>query len=79
MIYHFLSNGYPIILSDSELLKDRLKGEEVLGIVPKDVFPRYCDSMFPSENVHNFMNIWEEDLPALPYVTWQEIPMPKLK
>lgn len=71
--------GYPIILSNSELLKDRLKGEEVLGIVPQDVFPRYCDSMFPSGNVHNFMNIWEEDLPALPYVTWQEIPMPKLK
>lgn len=71
--------GYPIVLSNSELLKSRLKGEEVLGIVPQDVFPRYCDTMFPSGNVHNFMNIWEEDLPALPYVTWQEISLPKLK
>lgn len=71
--------GYPVHLNDSELLKERLKGEEILGVVPKDVFPRYCESMFPSGTIHNFMNLWEEDLPALPYITWQEIPVPEMK
>lgn len=36
------------------------------------------ENMFPSGSVHNFMNLWEEDLAVLPYVTWQEIPLPEL-
>ena len=70
--------GYPVQLNDSVLLKERLQGTETIGIVPKDILPRYCDTMFPSGSVHNFMNLWEEDLAALPYVTWQEVPVPEL-
>lgn len=70
--------GYPVMLNDSALLKERLQGKETIGIVPKDIFPRYCENMFPSRTIHNFMNLWEEDLAALPYVTWQEIPVPEL-
>ena len=36
------------------------------------------ENMFLSGSIHNFMNLWEEDLAALPYVTWQEIPLPNL-
>lgn len=70
--------GYPVQLNDRLLLKERLQGTETIGIVPKDIFPRYCDNMFPSGSVHNFMNLWEEDLAALPYVTWQEVHVPEL-
>ena len=62
--------GYPVQLNDRLLLKERLQGTETIGIVPKDIFP--------SGSVHNFMNLWEEDLAALPYVTWQEVPVPEL-
>ena len=70
--------GYPVQLNDSKLLKERLQGREIIGIVPKDIFPRYCENMFPSGTIHNFMNLWEEDLAALPYVAWQDIPVPEL-
>ena len=70
--------GYPVQLNDSKLLKERLQGTEIIGIVPKDIFPRYCENMFPSGTIHNFMNLWEEDLAALPYVAWQDIPVPEL-
>lgn len=40
----------------------RLREEEKIGIVPEGVFPRYCESWFPDENVITFMNLpFEED------------------
>ena len=32
-------------------------GQEQVGIVPQGVFPQYCSSWFPGENINEFMNL----------------------
>lgn len=54
--------GLPVFLNHGELLASRLREEEKVGIVPKGVFPRYCHSYFPGEDVISFMNFpYEEE------------------
>ena len=47
---------------DDEALRDAVNGEDVIGIVPEGVFPRYCEGWFPGEKVIGFMNLgWEDE------------------
>lgn len=69
--------GYPVVITDAEKLVERLKGEEIIGIVPRNITPRYCDNLFPGQNIINFINLYEEEKAALPYITWQDIPVPE--
>jgi hypothetical protein len=39
-----------------------LKGIDFLGIVPDDVTPKYCHSLFPKEDqINDFINPWHDD------------------
>lgn len=49
--------GLPVHLRDGKKILTMLKGEDYIGIVPKGVFPRYCDSFFPGEKMLTFMNL----------------------
>ena len=69
----------PVVLNDSSLLLARLKGEENLGIVPRGVIPRYCEGRFPNEEIHSFMNIYEDEEAIVPYVKWQKVDMPEVE
>lgn len=66
--------GLPVTMQNGSRLVDRLLEKEKIGIVPEGVFPRYCHSMFPGDDVIDFMNLSEVD-PDLTaqYCVWQEI------
>ena len=53
--------GLPVYIEFAEEIALRLTEEEKIGIVPEGVFPRYCESWFPDENVITFMNLPFED------------------
>ncbi len=66
----------PVYLWDAKQLVKRLLGTELIGIVPQGIIPRYCESMFPSEDVIDFMNLpYEEDdvKKMLPFIKWQDL------
>ena len=69
----------PVVLNDSNLLLSRLKGEENIGVVPRGIIPRYCESRFPDEEIRSFMNIYADEEAIVPYVKWQKVPMPELQ
>ena len=63
----------PVYLAKAHLLADRLAEKEKIGIVPEGVFPSYCESWFPGENIIDYMNLPDEDREKfLPYCTWYE-------
>ena len=53
--------GLPVSIFEAEKLKERMMGSEKIGIVPIGVFPRYCHSWFPDENIIDFMNLPTEN------------------
>ena len=69
----------PVVLNDSGLLLARLKGEENLGIVPRGIIPRYCEGRFPNEEIHSFMNVYEDEEAIVPYVKWQVEDIPEVQ
>ena len=71
--------GYPVVLRDADFFLKRLKGEETIGIVDKDTTPKYCESLFPGEEIHSFKHLYYDELDALPYIKWHEIPIPELE
>lgn len=74
--------GVPVCIYQAELLKARFIGEEKIGIVPSDVFPVYCHSYFPDEDVIDFTHLpddKEELEKLLPYCVWQPLETVKLK
>ena len=65
--------GLPVYMHKAKLLADRLLEKEKIGIVPDGVIPAYCDSLFPDENVIDFMNLpFENRDELLPYCVWQK-------
>ncbi|MBQ6519268.1 MAG: hypothetical protein IJI14_11150 [Anaerolineaceae bacterium] len=67
--------GLPVYLSDAEMLVDRLRETEKIGIVPKGVFPRYCSSYFPDEDIIDYINLpYEKREDLLPFCVWQKEP-----
>ncbi len=68
----------PVFLFDSELFKRRLLETEMIGVVPEDVTPRYCESMFPGDEVHAFMQLpWEEPEKSLVAAKCEWFPEPE--
>lgn len=72
--------GVPVYLADANALADRLSETELIGIVPEDVIPAYCDSYFPGQDIIAFMNLPYEDREKfVPFCTWQPIPEVRLE
>jgi len=66
--------GLPVVIHQAEMLKSRLLGEEKVGIVPQGVFPCYCQSWFPGEEVEAFINLQRDDVETLvPHCVWQPL------
>ena len=67
--------GIPVGLENGKLIANAFMGTDRIGIVPNDVFPRYCHSMFPKEDVIDFINIYDYEMDLIKdYVTWYDIP-----
>jgi hypothetical protein len=50
-------NNIPFELSDAEQIANMVTGTDFIGIVPDNVTPRYCHSLFPPEDqIIDFMN-----------------------
>ena len=49
--------GWPVYLHEADILSDRVQEKERIGIVPEGVFPAYCSSYFPDENIIDFENL----------------------
>ena len=47
----------PVTIHQAGKLKERLTGDEKIGIVPDGVFPSYYHSMFEGEDIIDFMNL----------------------
>ena len=63
--------GYPVGFYDARYVAERFAGETKIGIVPSGMVPAYCESSFPDDEIHDFMNIWEEEYEQLKdYITW---------
>lgn len=56
--------GLPVILRDADAILARFKGEDVVGVVPHDVIPAYCEGMFPKRfgTIQDFMHVYDEDM-----------------
>ncbi len=68
-------SGVPVTISEGRAMADRFLGIDKIGIVPEGVFPRYCESYFPKEEILDFMNLYlEDEEKILKYINWQEIP-----
>ena len=68
--------GLPVVVSDAKELLARFRGTDRIGIVPENVFPRYCESWFPGERIVDFMNLpWEKKdrEKLIPFVSWQSL------
>lgn len=68
--------GLPVVVDDGKELAARFLGTDRIGIVPDGIFPRYCDSWFPGENIVDFMNLpseKEDREKLIPYVTWHPL------
>lgn len=71
--------GYPVYIDDVKQLIERFQETEKIGIVPDGVFPRYCGTWFPSENVIDFMNLpYDRTEETIPYCVWQPLFHPTL-
>lgn len=71
-----------VYLPGSEVLIDRLLETEKIGIVPDGIFPRYCDTLFPGEEINSFMNLPYEQKDKekmLPFCEWQQLKEIRLK
>ena len=72
--------GLPVWIQDADVLKDRLTGEERVGIVPAGVDPFYCDNYFPGQKIMEFMNLPSEKTEAFAALChWQSITVSGLK
>ena len=49
--------GVAVYLCDAKGIKDRLLGNDVIGILPEYVVPAYCEGCFPGLEILDFMNL----------------------
>ena len=56
--------GLPVVLRDADEIFSRFKASDYIGIVPHDVTPRYCESMFSEKygRVIDFIHVYQEEL-----------------
>jgi hypothetical protein len=66
-----VKQGIPVFLRDGSGLAGMLTGMDYIGIVPDRIFPRYCSSLFPGEEMLDFMNLpWENRAQIEKAATW---------
>ncbi len=68
-------NNIPVFLFDAEVIRDRLIGNGIVGIVPYKIFPRYCQSLFDID-ICDFMHLPyhpQDYNEYLKYIEWQEV------
>ncbi|MBO5306978.1 MAG: hypothetical protein J6C40_03135 [Lentisphaeria bacterium] len=67
--------GMPVKINKGKRLAERLLGKNKVGIVPEGVFPRYCESLFPGEEILDFINLPYENREQLAAkCNWHAIP-----
>ena len=72
----FYKNHVPFELSDAKEIYKMICGTDYMGIVPQEIFPRYCHSLFSDENerIIDFMNLgWEEADKIIAAAEWYPI------
>lgn len=64
--------GLPVIIDDAEELVASFEGSDYVGIVPHNVFPRYCASLFPKEYgvIFDFMHVYKSEDAWFDKVKW---------
>ena len=70
-----IKNNIPVFLFDAEVIRDRLIGNGIVGIVPYKIFPRYCQSLFDID-ICDFMHLPyhpQDYNEYLKYIEWQEV------
>jgi len=73
-------NNAPFELMDAEEIYKMVCGTDYIGIVPNEVFPRYCHSLFSheEENIIDFMNLgWEDTDKIIAATEWYPIEIKK--
>lgn len=73
--------GLPVYMHKGKQLADRLMEKEKIGIVPRGVFPAYCASLFPDEEIIDYMNLPYYDeggAEVAKCCIWQELPEVRL-
>lgn len=73
--------GLPVYMHKGKQLADRLMEKEKIGVVPRGVFPAYCASLFPDEEIIDYMNLPYYDeggAEVAKYCIWQELPEVRL-
>lgn len=71
------AQGLPVILDDHQLLLQRCTGDELIGIVPEEILPRYCSSWF-KQKIIDFINIERKDKKIIEKAQWEYPQMPTL-
>lgn len=67
--------GMPVVIYEGKDLATRLTGEDKIGIVPRGITPRYCESYFPNEKILDFMNLPDEKRDEfVRKCVWRELP-----
>lgn len=67
-------HGLSVYLDNAVELAAMLMGKDYIGIVPEDVLPAYCSSLFPDENMLDFMNLpWEETEQVIKAAIWYPV------
>ena len=72
----FYKNNVPFKLSQAEEIYNMICGTDYIGIVPEEIFPRYCHSFFEDddEKIIDFMNLgWEKTDKIIAAAEWYQI------
>ena len=56
-------SGTAVYLYEAKGITDRLLGQDIVGIVPENVIPVYCEQWFPEMKILDFMNLPYENEP----------------
>ncbi len=73
--------GLPAVLCDARAILARFKGEDLIGVVPHDVIPVYCESMFPKRlgTILDFMHVYDADMASFgDKIEWLPEPVAQL-
>lgn len=71
--------GVPVWIYEAEQLVRRITGEELIGIVPHYVLPRYCGSWFAEQDVIDYIHLPEENRETvISLATWTPLRLPIL-
>lgn len=59
--------GYPVVLQNGDAILKKLKGEDLVGIVPWDRHTVYCDELFPAKygQIISYTHIYPEEYEVL--------------